>query len=406
MAILNALSGSTIGKSMQVNVDIIGGVKYDSTTGRYDGLAVETGSFGDSYDTKNSLSSSFGSDAGTIIQALNHLKATQTAAASSGTNNEVQITDNEGGFASDTAFTYASNALAVDGNITAAGAATWSTAAGALVIDGADGLTLDSDGTDAVNLGTEAVAKTITIGNDASTLVDINAILIELDSVGEINLDCTTVDVNGALDVSGDAALNGALDVSGLSTLGAETSVTVAADGLTTINNVTDASAIGTAALVVDGGVGVAKDMWLGNDLKMDSDAAAIHFGDDQDVTLTHVADTGLLLNSTMALQFNDATQYIKASSAADLDIAATTDVNIEATTLDVNAALDVSGEATLASALTVAGTTTVMSNAAAASQAWDDIPSFQIQGTNALGQVTNFRLMVSGGILRAAQGT
>jgi len=53
MAILNALSGSTIGKSMQVNVDIIGGVKYDSTTGRYDGLAVETGSFGDSYDTKN-----------------------------------------------------------------------------------------------------------------------------------------------------------------------------------------------------------------------------------------------------------------------------------------------------------------------------------------------------------------
>ncbi|SVC09897.1 uncharacterized protein METZ01_LOCUS262751, partial [marine metagenome] len=37
------------------------------------------------------------------------------------------------------------------------------------------------------------------------------------------------------------------------------------------------------------------------------ADASTIQFGADQDVTLTHVHNTGLLLNSTMALQFNDA---------------------------------------------------------------------------------------------------
>lgn len=52
-----------------------------------------------------------------------------------------------------------------------------------------------------------------------------------------------------------------------------------------------------------------------------------------------------LLMASTKKIEFNDATQYIGASSAADLDIAATTDVNIDCTTLDVNAAANISGQ-------------------------------------------------------------
>ena len=104
MAIQNAFSGSEIGKSLQVNVDMLGGIKYDDASGRFDGLAVATGSFGGDYTSVNSLSSSFGNDGGTIIQALNHLKAQADGRASSGTNNEVQITDNAGGFTSDTGF--------------------------------------------------------------------------------------------------------------------------------------------------------------------------------------------------------------------------------------------------------------------------------------------------------------
>jgi len=89
------------------------------------------------------------------------------------------------------------------------------------------------------------------------------------------------------------------------------------------------------------------------------ADSAVANFGDDQDVTLTHVHNTGLLLNSTNRIQFNDSTQYIGAvDDAANLTIAATTDVNIEATTLDCNAALDVSGVATLASLVCTAAAT------------------------------------------------
>jgi hypothetical protein len=82
------------------------------------------------------------------------------------------------------------------------------------------------------------------------------------------------------------------------------------------------------------------------------ADGGIIQFGDDQDVLLTHVADTGLLLNSTMALQFNDASQFINAPSATVLDINATDEIELNATAVDLNGTLDVSGDVTLQSDL------------------------------------------------------
>jgi hypothetical protein len=49
-------------------------------------------------------------------------------------------------------------------------------------------LEIDTVGTAAINIGKQGVAKTITIGNDASTKVDVNAIAIELDSAGAMTL--------------------------------------------------------------------------------------------------------------------------------------------------------------------------------------------------------------------------
>ena len=57
------------------------------------------------------------------------------------------------------------------------------------------------------------------------------------------------------------------------------------------------------------GKLALAGDLEVGDDVTLKSDAAVLNFGADSDVSLTHVADTGLLLNSTMALQFNDASQ-------------------------------------------------------------------------------------------------
>jgi len=55
---------------------------------------------------------------------------------------------------------------------------------------------------------------------------------------------------------------------------------------------------------------------------------------------------TSLLMAESNKIEFYDATQFIHGSSAADLSIGATTDVNVDCTTLDVNAAMNVSGEA------------------------------------------------------------
>lgn len=93
----------------------------------------------------------------------------------------------------------------------------------------------------------------------------------------------------------------------------------------------------------------------LNHDLKLDSDAAILHFGDDQDVTLTHVADTGLLLNSSRQLQFGDSGTYIHQSADGVLDLVADSEIEINATTVDINGAVEISGN------LTVSGTTTTV---------------------------------------------
>jgi len=98
-----------------------------------------------------------------------------------------------------------------------------------------------------------------------------------------------------------------------------------------------DGNALGTAALEWS-------DLFL-------ADGAVINLGADQDVTLTHVHNTGLLLNSTMQLQFNDSSQYINAPSNAILDINATDEIELNATLIDINGNLDVSGTITIGNA-------------------------------------------------------
>jgi len=88
----------------------------------------------------------------------------------------------------------------------------------------------------------------------------------------------------------------------------------------------------------------IGDDLTLTDDLLMASDANIIKFGADADVTLTHVHNTGLLLNSTSVIQFNDASQNIGAPSATVLDINATDEIELNATLIDVNGNLDVEG--------------------------------------------------------------
>ena len=85
----------------------------------------------------------------------------------------------------------------------------------------------------------------------------------------------------------------------------------------------------------------------IADNLSLGSDSSVLKFGADGDTTLTHTDGTGLTLDSTNKLCFNDASQYIQGASNAILDIAATDEIELNATLVDINANVEISGTAT-----------------------------------------------------------
>ena len=146
----------------------------------------------------------------------------------------------------------------------------------------------------------------------------------------------------------------------------------------------------------------------VSNDLKLNSDAAVLGFGADNDVTLTHVADTGVLLNSTMAIQFNDASQYINAPSATVLDINATDEVELNATLVDVNANLDVSGTYTGGGLMTTGGNIVIPNAGNIGSASDTDAISISSGGVVTMNQIPVFSagINVSGGTIAGTLAT
>ena len=90
----------------------------------------------------------------------------------------------------------------------------------------------------------------------------------------------------------------------------------------------------------------------VSNDLKLDSDAAVLGFGADNDVTLTHVADSALLLNDAIKLTFRDSALSVSSSADGKLDIDADTECEITAPTIDLTASTAV----TISNDVSVAG--------------------------------------------------
>ena len=124
----------------------------------------------------------------------------------------------------------------------------------------------------------------------------------------------------------------------------------------------TTAPASGASIFIVEisGAVGGPLDSDLnGTELILDADGDTsitadtddqidIKIAGDDDFTFT--AST-LTVNSTNKICFNDATQFIQGASGTVLDIAATDEIELTATLLDVNANLDVSGTTLLPTA-------------------------------------------------------
>jgi len=95
------------------------------------------------------------------------------------------------------------------------------------------------------------------------------------------------------------------------------------------------------------------------DNLALTSDSSVLKFGADNDTTLTHTDGTGLTLNSTNKLCFNDASQFVQGSSATVLSIGATDEIDLTATAIDINGTADVSGAFTAGSTIVATGSIT-----------------------------------------------
>ncbi len=217
----------------------------------------------------------------------------------------------------------------------------------------------DEDGDDVLQIA----GGNIRIGHGAASQLQFrdSAIYINSDADGYLNARADTgitLNVNGTdeLALTGSTATFGTnIVVPDAATIGSASdtdAIAISSAGVITLSATTEASAIGTAALVVAGGASIAKDLYVGDDLELDSDSAKIGFGADSDVSLTHVADTGLLLNSSRKLQFGDSGTFIHQSSDGVLTIESDT-------TVDINGAVVMNGALTGLTSINVGGTIT-----------------------------------------------
>ena len=144
---------------------------------------------------------------------------------------------------------------------------------------------------------------------------------------------------------AGDVTITGTLTAGSLS--GALSGATITAT-TAFVPDASDGAALGTSSLEFS-------DLFL-------ADGAVINLGADQDVTLTHYADNGVLLNSTRKLYFEDGSnydQYIGSAGSGVTAIAAPTEIDLTATTIDINGAADISGNLDVGGTLGVTGAVT-----------------------------------------------
>jgi len=223
------------------------------------------------------------------------------------------------------------------------------------------------------------VAKTSTDTLTNKTLT--TPVIAEIDSGSTITLDATTdivLDAGGAdVFLKDDGSTYGSLtNSSGNLIIKSGTTTAATFSGA----NVTLAGTVGSGAITSTGAVqgtvvtattGFAPDAQDGAYLGTSSlqfsdlflaDEAVVAFGDDGDVTLTHVHNTGLLLTDdsgvgTTQLQFGDSGTYIYQKADGHLGLVGDTEIDISATTIDINGAVAFDGALSGITNITLSGT-------------------------------------------------
>lgn len=131
------------------------------------------------------------------------------------------------------------------------------------------------------------------------------------------------------LDGSKNIATIGTIGCGAITSSGNSGFAQITTSGRVIVDDATEATSTTDGSLQTDGGLSVAKSAVIGDDLDLLSDAAVLSFGANQDVSLTHVHDTGLLLNGASELQFRDSAVKIKSDADGHLHMEADNTVNL-----------------------------------------------------------------------------
>jgi hypothetical protein len=216
---------------------------------------------------------------------------------------------------------------------------------------------------------------------------------LDIDADSELEITAPIVDINAStsVNISNDLKLDSDSAILGF---GVDNDVTLThvADTALLVNDAIAVQFRDSALAInssVDGQLDIIADTELeitAPTVEFNTDAQVLAFGADGDVTLTHVADTGLLLNTSSQIQFRDSDLNISSPSDGTLAIAADSEVDITATTIDINGNADVSGTLgageTTVSSLTVSDLTNNRVVIAGTSGAVEDDANFTFDGT------------------------
>ena len=234
------------------------------------------------------------------------------------------------------------------------------------IVKGDDGgsaitaLTLDMSAAGAASFNSTVTANAGVIVDNITidgTEIDLSSGDLTIDAAGDIVLDADGADIflkdagttYGSLtNSSGNLIIkSGTTTAATFSGANITLAGTVGSGAITSTSTVQGTTITATTAFVPDASDGAAlgtsslefSDLFL-------ADAAVINLGDDQDVTITHVADTGILLNAASVIQFRDSGLTIGSNADGDLDIVsdgtAVDSINVESAggiTLDAGTA-------------------------------------------------------------------
>ena len=143
--------------------------------------------------------------------------------------------------------------LDVSGAFGVSGAVGLASSSGVTTIGSSNGLTVSAAGVLTVNSATDASSST-----SGSTIIDGGVGIAKKLYVGTILNNATAANLATA---------------SGITTIGSSTALTVSAAGVLTVNSTTDATNSTSGSTIIDGGVGIAKKLYVGTDLDVDGTA-------------------------------------------------------------------------------------------------------------------------------------